>query len=61
MKHAISILVLTIAQGLLTTSLVAQSPTRRVSLDEALSLFAANNLDLRVARLEAIELPGVTL
>ena len=46
---------LTIVLGLWTTALEAQSPARRVNIDEALRLFAANNLDLRVARLEAVE------
>ena len=55
MNHATRILVLTIALGLCATSLVAQNPVRRVSLDEALRLFAVNNLDLRVARLQALE------
>jgi cobalt-zinc-cadmium efflux system outer membrane protein len=32
---------------------------RRVSVDEALSLFATNNLDLRVSRLETMELGGL--
>ena len=45
---------LTIVLGLWTTALEAQSPARRVNIDEALRLFAANNLDLRVARLEAV-------
>jgi outer membrane protein, heavy metal efflux system len=61
------LIVLVIACGLWTAPLVAQgvaqtaaqSQARRVSLDEALSLFAENNLDLRVARLEALEFRGL--
>ena len=50
---------LAIALGLWTAALDAQTPARRVSIDEALRLFAANNLDLRVARLEAVEFRGM--
>jgi len=50
---------LAIALGLWPTVLEAQSPVRRVNIDEALRLFAANNLDLRVARLEAVEFRGM--
>ena len=50
---------LAIVLGLWTAALDAQSPARRVSIDEALRLFAANNLDLRVARLEAVEFRGM--
>lgn len=37
----------------------AQEVTRTVTLDEALALFAANNLELRLARTEAAEAAGV--
>ena len=47
------------ALGLWAAALEAQSPARRVSIDEALRLFAANNLDLRIARLEAAEFRGI--
>ena len=50
---------LAIALGLWTATVDAQTPTRRVSIDEALRLFAVNNLDLRIARLEAVEFRGI--
>lgn len=59
MNRTIRILALSAALGLWATALAAQSPVRRVSLEEALRLFAANNLDLRVARLEAAALGGI--
>ena len=59
MNRTTRILVLAVALGLWATALVAQSPSRRVTVDEALRLFAANNLDLRVARLQLAESRGV--
>ena len=59
MNRTIRTLTLSAVLGLWATAVVAQSPVRRVSLDEALRLFAANNLDLRVARLETAMLGGV--
>ena len=59
MNRTIRIVALSAALGLWATALAAQSPVRRVSLEEALRLFAANNLDLRVARLEAAALGGI--
>lgn len=50
---------LAIALGFWATALEAQSPARRVSMDDALRLFAANNLDLRIARLAAVEFRGI--
>ena len=51
---------LAIALGLWATVLEAQGPARRVSIDEALRLFSANNLDLRIARLNLAESRGVS-
>ena len=47
-----------VATALLAASLSAargQAPPRRVTLEEALALFASNNVDLRVGRAEAAE------
>ncbi len=59
MNRTTRILVLAVALAPWATTLVAQGPARRVSIDEALRLFGANNLDLRVARLELAESRGV--
>ena len=59
MSRTTRIFMLAVALGPWATPLVAQGPARRVSIDEALRLFAANNLDLRVARLELAESRGV--
>ena len=58
MNRMTRILVLALGLALWATRLVAQSPVQRVTIDEALRLFAANNLDLRVARLETVESLG---
>ena len=59
MKRTTRTLVLAVTLGLGAPALAAQSPARRVSIDEAIRLFAANNLDLRLARLELTESRGL--
>jgi cobalt-zinc-cadmium efflux system outer membrane protein len=52
-------LLLVAALGLLPATVAAQEPTRRVSLEEALGLFATNNLELRLARSRRAEAAGL--
>ena len=59
MNYATKILLLVAALGFLPTTVTSQEPTRRVSLEEALRLFAANNLDLRLARSRRAEAAGL--
>ncbi len=58
-NHTTKILLLVATLGFLTTTAAAQEPTRRVSLEEALRLFAANNLELRLARSRRAEAAGL--
>lgn len=58
MNRTTRIVALVVTLGVWTTALEAQVPARRVNLAEALRLFAANNLDLRVARYELAESRG---
>ena len=59
MNHTTKILLLVTALGYLPTTAAAQEPTRRVSLEEALRLFATNNLELRLARSRRAEAAGL--
>lgn len=52
-RRALLAAVLTLCTLGAARSGTAQEPTRRVTLDEALELFARNNLELRIARAEA--------
>lgn len=56
---AITVAVLTAVQGVRVGLASAQEGPRRVSLQEALELFARENLELRVARAEAEEADGL--
>ena len=58
MNYTTKILFLVAALGFLPATVAAQEPTRRVSLEEALRLFAANNLELRLARSRRAEATG---
>ncbi|MCH7566013.1 MAG: TolC family protein, partial [Gemmatimonadetes bacterium] len=49
MHNTTKILLLVAALGFWPSALATQEPTRRVSLEEALRLFVANNLELRLA------------
>ena len=59
MNYTTNILLLVATLGFLTTTGAAQEPTRRVSLEEALQLFGANNLELRLARSRRAEAAGL--
>ena len=59
MNYTTKILLLVAALGFLTTTVAAQEPTRRVSLEEALRLFATNNLELRLAHSRRAEAAGL--
>ena len=59
MNYTTKILLLLAILGFLTTTVAAQEPTRRVSLEEALRLFATNNLELRLARSRRAEAAGL--
>ena len=59
MNHTTKILLLVAALGFLPATVASQEPTRRVSLEEALRLFASNNLDLRLARSRRAEAAGL--
>ena len=59
MNYTTKILLLVAALGLSPTTATAQEPTRRVSLEEALRLFARNNLELRLARSRRAEAAGL--
>ena len=59
MNYTTKILLLVAALGFLPATVTSQEPTRRVSLEEALQLFAANNLDLRLARSGRAEAAGL--
>ena len=59
MNYTTKILLLVAALGFLPATVAAQEPTRRVSLEEALRLFAANNLELRLARYRRAEAAGL--
>ncbi len=59
MNYTTNILLLVAALGFLPATVVAQESTRRVSLEEALRLFAANNLELRLARSRRAEAAGL--
>ena len=59
MNYTTKILLLVATLGFLPTTVAAQQPTRRVSLEEALQLFAANNLELRLARSRRAEAAGL--
>lgn len=59
MKNATKILLLGAALGFWSTTVAAQEPTRRVSLEQALRLFATNNLELRLARSRRAEAAGL--
>ena len=59
MNYTTKILLLVTALGFLPTTMAAQEPTRRVSLEEALGLFATNNLELRLARSRRAEAVGL--
>ena len=59
MNYTTNILLLVATLGFLTTRGAAQEPTRRVSLEEALQLFGANNLELRLARSLRAEAAGL--
>ncbi len=58
-NYTTKILLLVAALGFLPATVAAQEPTRRVSLEEALRLFAANNLELRLARYRRAEAAGL--
>jgi len=62
-NHTTKILLLVAITGFLTTmpavAVAAQEPTMRVSLEEALGLFATNNLELRLARSRRAEAAGL--
>ena len=59
MNHTTKMLLLATTLGFLPTSVAAQEPPRRVSLEEALQLFATNNLELRLARSRRAEAAGL--
>ena len=59
MNYTTKILLLVATLGFLTTTVAAQEPTRRISLEEALQLFGANNLELRLARSRRAEAAGL--
>ncbi len=59
MNYTTKILLLVAALGFLPATVAAQDPTRRVRLEEALQLFAANNLELRLARSRRAEAAGL--
>ena len=59
MNDTTKILLLVAALGFLPATVGAQEPTRRVSLEEALRLFATNNLELRLARSRRAEAAGL--
>ena len=59
MNYTTKILLLVAALGFLPATVAAQEPTRRVNLEEALRLFAANNLELRLARYRRAEGAGL--
>ena len=59
MNYMTKILLLVATLGFLPTTVAAQKPTRRVSLEEALRLFATNNLELRLARSRRAEAAGL--
>ena len=59
MNYTTKILLLVATLGSLTTTVASQEPTRRVSLEEALQLFGANNLELRLARSRRAEAAGL--
>ena len=59
MNYTTKIFLLVAALGFLPATVTSQEPTRRVSLEEALRLFAANNLDLRLARSRRAEAAGL--
>jgi len=58
-NYTTKILLLVATLGSLTTTVASQEPTRRVSLEEALQLFGANNLELRLARSRRAEAAGL--
>jgi cobalt-zinc-cadmium efflux system outer membrane protein len=58
-NYTTKILLLVAALGYLPTTVAAQETTRRVSLEEALRLFATNNLELRLARSRRAEVAGL--
>lgn len=55
----IAFALMAVGQGRIATLAVAQEPPRRVTLREALELFARENLDLRLARAAAAEAEGL--
>jgi len=55
----VTALLLMAALGAWPTTVAAQEATRRVSMEEALLLFAANNLELRLARSRQAEATGL--
>lgn len=59
MSTTTKILLLVAALGFWPATVSAQEPTRRVSLEEALRLFAANNLELRLAHSRRAEAAGL--
>ena len=59
MHNTTKILLLVAALGFWPSPVAAQEPTRWVSLEEALRLFAANNLELRLARSRRAEAAGL--
>ena len=59
MSYTTKILLLVAALAFLPATVAAQEPTRRVSLEEALRLFAANNPELRLARSRRAEAAGL--
>ncbi len=59
MSYTTKILLLVAALGFLPATVAAQEPARRVSLEEALRLFAANNPELRLARSRRAEAAGL--
>ena len=58
-NYTTKILLLVATLGSLTTTVASQEPTRRASLEEALQLFGANNLELRLARSRRAEAAGL--
>lgn len=58
-ETTIAIALMALGNGYLATSAAAQEAPRRVTLEEALELFALENLDLRLARAEAAETQGL--
>ena len=59
MNYTTKILLLVAAFGVLPATVAGQEPTRRVSLEEALRLFAANNPELGLARSRRAEAAGL--